>query len=383
MRLALDRLRRRRLWGLPVPDLALAGVLCLVAAASVLTGNPAEGPIALTLPVAVATTLALAWRRRSPVVALAVIAAAGLLQALLAQSPGSLWSLAVYAIAVYSLAAWSTEGVAAIAGAAFVAVLLVQERLDNGVDYVFILLLFGGVWLLGRASRHWRGRVSAADERQREAARLAVAEERVRIARDLHDVVAHSLGAIAVQADAAEAALQLAPDRAVTPVRVIRQTAREALTDIRGVLDMLRGGEDDVPGVASPAASAVAGLVDSARAAGMRIELDLRLTDGLVPPAVDLACYRIVQESLTNARKHAPGAAVSIAVVQARRELRVEIRSSAAAAAASSEPSGRGYGIRGMRERVRELGGSLEAGPEPGGGFAVRAAIPLPAGRRA
>jgi len=383
MRLALDRIRRRRLWGLPVPDVALAGALCLVAAASVLTGNPVEGPVALTLPVAVVTTLALAWRRRAPVLALALIAAAGLLQAFLAQSPGSLWSLVVYLIGVYSLAAWSTEGIAAIAGAAFVAVLLVEERLDNGVDYVFILLLFGGVWLLGRASRYWRGRVSAAEQRQREAARLAVAEERVRIARDLHDVVAHSLGAIAVQADAAEAALQLAPERAATPVRVIRQTAREALTDIRGVLDMLRGGDDEQPGVASPAVSAVTALVESARVAGMRIELDLRLSDDLVPPAVDLACYRIVQESLTNARKHAPGTEVAIAVAQDRRELRVVVRNAAAVVPGSVEPEGRGYGIRGMRERVRELGGTLDAAATADGGFEVRAAIPLHRGSRA
>src|SRR5690606_3677119 len=146
MRQAIARSWRRSLLGFPAPDVALAAALCAVAIASVLTGNPDEGPLAVTLPAAVVSTAALLWRRRSPLVAVALVMVAGTAQTVLSQSPGSLWSLAVHAIVMYSLAAYLPEGLAAIAGAVLTAVLLVQERLDNGVDYVFILLLFGGLW---------------------------------------------------------------------------------------------------------------------------------------------------------------------------------------------------------------------------------------------
>ncbi|QDZ15136.1 sensor histidine kinase [Humibacter ginsenosidimutans] len=382
---AVVRLRRRRLAGFPVPDVALAALLCIVAVASVLTGNPDEGPVALTLPVAVATTAALLWRRREPLVCVAIIVMAGFVQTVASQPPGSLWSLAVYAIAMYSLAAYRSEGVAAVAGAVFVAALLVQERIDNGVDYVFILLLFGGLWLLGRLSRYWRTRVSTAEQRQHEAARLAVAEERVRIARELHDIVAHSLSVIAVQSDAAEAALVSAPDRAAAPVQAIRSTARGALGEIRRMLDVLRTDDDELPGVDSPGIGAIEGLVEATRASGCSVELDVRLTDALVPPEVDLAGYRIIQECLTNVRKHAHGADAVVTITQERSRLVLRVTNTAGengSAVGGKQTAGGGYGVRGMRERVESLGGTLHAGPTADGGFEADAVLPLPAGRR-
>lgn len=371
---ALARFRQRVLWGFPAPDVVLAGVLCLVAVLSVLTGNPAEGPVVVTLPVAVVSTVALLWRRRGPMVTTALIVLSGTAQTVLSQPPGSLWSLVVYVVTMYSLAAYLPEGTAAIAGAVFVAALLIQERIGDGVDYVFILLLFGGVWVLGRASQRWRGRVSTAERRQREAARLAVAEERLRIARDLHDVVAHSLSVIAVQSDAAEAVLATAPERAVEPVRAIRTTAREALTEIRRVLDVLRA-DDDLPNSGSPGVAAVAALVESARSAGASVAVTERLGDVPLPPEVDLAAYRIVQECLTNVLKHAPGAAVAIAIEQAADRLVVRVTNSLPGSpAAGSE--GSGYGISGMRERAEALGGTLDAGAAAGR-FEVQAILPL------
>ena len=376
MRQAIARFRRRSLWGFPASDVALAAAFCAVAVVSVLTGNPDEGPVALTLPVAVVTTGALLWRRRNPLVAAALVIVAGIAQTVLSQSPGSLWALAVLAIVMYSLAAHLSEGLAAIAGAVLVAALLIEERLDNGVDYVFILLLFGAVWLLGRTSRMWRDRVSTAERRQTEAAHLAVAEERVRIARDVHDVVAHSLSVIAVQADAAQAALDSAPARAAEPVRAIRDTARGALTEIRTMLDVLRTDDDDLPGRVSPGIAAIAGLVDAASAAGTPASLEVRLTDAPVPPAVDLAAYRIVQESLTNVRRHAPGAPVSVSVAQERDRLTVRTANGPTAYEPPA-PGGSGYGIAGMRERAAALGGGVEAAPTDDGGFAVTAVLPL------
>ena len=376
---ALVRLRRRTVGGFPAPDVALAVVLCVVAVVSVLTGNPDEGPLAVTLPVAVASTAALLWRRRNPLVCIAIILLAGTVQTVMSQSPGSLWSLAVYAIAMYSLAAYRSEGVAAIAGAVFVAVLLLQERIDNGVDYVFILLLFGGLWLLGRLSRHWRGRVSSAEQRQHEAARLAVAEERVRIARELHDIVAHSLSVIAVQSDAAEAALVSAPDRAVAPVQAIRATARGALGEIRRMLDVLRTDDDELPGVASPGIGAIEGLVEATRETGSTVTLDVQLTDALVPPEVDLAGYRIIQECLTNVRKHARGADVAVTILQERSRMVLRVANTAGEGDPAAGP---GYGVRGMRERAHSLGGELHATATAQGGFEVDAALPLPTASR-
>lgn len=372
MRPVLARFRRSTVWGFAAPDALLAAVACVIAVASVLTGNPAEGPLVVTLPVAVVMALALLWRRRMPWLAATLVAASGLVQTLLAQTPGSLWALAISAIVVYSTAAWSTEAVAGITGAGFVAVLLIEEKLASGVDYVFILLLFGSIWLLGRASSYWRSRVTLAEQRQQQAARLAAAEERLRIARDLHDVVAHSLGAIAVQADAAEAALQMAPERAVAPVRAIRDTAREALADIRNVLDVLR--EEDDPGASHGVGSAgITAMVDAARAAGMRIALQAQGDVDAVPGGIARATYRIVQESLTNARKHSPGAQTAVLIRRRDGVLTVRVVNDG-----NAHPStGSGYGIRGMRERVEQLGGMLTAQPTADGGFEVLATLPL------
>ena len=381
MRPVFARFRRSTVWGFPAPDAVLALVVCVIAVASAVTGNPVEGPLVITLPVAIVMTLALVWRRRMPWLTVALVAVAGLVQSLLAQSPGSLWSLAVFAIAVYSVAAWSSEAVAAVAGAGFVGILLFEEKLHDGVDYVFILLLFGGVWLLGRASSYWRGRVTVAERRQQQAAKLAAAEERLRIARDVHDVVAHSLGAIAVQADAAEAALQVAPDRAVQPVRAIRDTAREALADIRRVLDVLH--EDDDTDTertdaerTGTARTDIAALVAGARATGMRVALELDPTARVVPAELRSTGYRIVQESLSNIRRHAPGATATVSVRRDGDDLLLSISDDGAGGGAA-QTAGTGYGIRGMRERAERLGGTLTAGPAPDGGFHVRARLPL------
>lgn len=376
MRRVLARFRQRTLLGLPAPDVALAALLCAIAVMSVLTGNPDEGPMALTLPVALVSTLALAWRRRLPLVMIGLVAVAGLVQTLLAQDPGSLWSLAVCGIAMYSLAAWSSEPVAATGGGVFVLALLVEEGLGGGVDQVFILLLFGSTWLLGRASRSWRGRVSLAERRQQEAAQLAAAEERLRIARDLHDVIAHSLGAIAVQADAAEAALQVAPERAIAPVRAIRETARDSLTEIRRALDQLRA-DDAAP---APDLGRIPALVDAARAAGARITLRMPPDSPRVPAAVGAAGYRIAQEALTNAARHAPGSAVEVSVSADAEALEIRVSNGRPDRASAGPPSasvGVGHGLTGMRERARGLGGIVDAGPSDDGGFDVHARLPL------
>ncbi|MGH3745625.1 MAG: histidine kinase, partial [Mycobacteriales bacterium] len=226
MPMSLPRIPRRMLrqqrGGFPVGDLIGAGLVLVIAVVSVLTGRPDEGPHGVTLPVAVVLSAALACRTRAPVAAAITATVAGLVQAAVAEEPGSLWALAVFLVLTYSVAVEREEGWAAVGGAVLVGGEMLMERFDNGVDYVFIVLVFGGAWLLGRGTREWRGRATYAEEHQRDLARLAVAEERVRIARELHDVVAHGLSVIAVQADAAEAALGRDPALAAEPLRAIR-----------------------------------------------------------------------------------------------------------------------------------------------------------------
>jgi signal transduction histidine kinase len=374
----------RRSAGFPRGDLILAAVLGAVAVASVLTGNPDEGPVALTLPVAVVTCAAVAWRTRAPVVSVAFIVAAGTVQTIAAAAPGSLWSLVVYVIVMYSLAAHSREGVAAIAGVGFVAALFLQERIDNGPDYLFIVLLFGGTWLLGRASRLWRTRVSHAEQHQRDLARLAVAEERVRIARELHDSVAHSLSVIAVQSDAAEAALAHDPDRAREPLRAINASARGSLHEIRDMLHLLRTADVNTVEVRTvdgehelrpaPGLGALDTLLATARQSGLAIETDLGDV-GDLPAVVDLAAYRIVQEALTNVRKHAGSVSVTLVIRRSGGSVELEVANSPGVP--TIRPVGSGLGLLGIRERVALLGGTLQTGTTGGGGFRLAVCLPL------
>lgn len=358
--------------GFPLGDLLLAALLCVIAVASVATGNPDEGPLPVTLPVAVVTAAALAWRSRSPVVSVALVLVADIVQLVLAEPAGSLWSLVVFVIVMYSAAAHYTEGRAAIAGIVMVAVELLEERVTNGTDYLFVILLFGGVWLLGRASRLWRNRVSKAEQHQQDLARLAVSDERVRIARELHDVVAHSLSVIAVQADAAGAALDRAPELAREPLNVINATARGSLHEIRDMLQLLRSDDGDLR--PTPGLGALGELLESAEKSGLSVESHLSLTEKPLPPVVDLAAYRILQEALTNVARHAGTVAVTVTVRESDGALELEIVN--AAGASPRKLASAGVGLLGIRERVVLLGGTLEAGPTISGGFRLFARLP-------
>lgn len=364
--------RNARPGGFPVPDLALAALLFLIAVASAATGQPDEGPPAITVPAAVAMTAPLAWRRKLPLLPALAAAAANLLQGWLAHTPGSLWSLVVFAVGMYSVAAWSSEGAAAIGGSVLLAALLAGEWLGHGPDYLFIVLVFGGIWLLGRAARVWRGRLKYQQLHESDAARLAVAEERLRIARELHDVLGHSMSVIAVQADAAGAALDGRPDLAREPLRVIHSTARGSLAEIRAMLDVLRG-ED---GEAAPGLSRLGPLLDGSALAGLPVTQRISADLPALEPAADLALYRVVQESLTNVLKHAGMIPTSVSVQPAGGGVEAEIRN-APGHVPPGDP-GRGYGLQGLRERMQLAGGTLDAGPMDDGGWRVCARIPGP-----
>jgi len=216
--------------------------------------------------------------------------------------------------------------------------------------------------------------------------RRAALEERTRIARELHDVVAHHMSLIAVRAETAGYRLPDVPEPALTEFGSLSQLAREALADMRRLLGVLR---QDLPaGLApQPQLSDLPALVDAAREAGVAVSLTSSGSTGELPESVSLCAYRIVQESLSNASQHAPGAAISICVDQDSTAIRLQITNGPASLPdPAGEPGpgpepgpepGPGHGLAGMRERVALLGGSLTAGPVPRGGFEVTAVLPL------
>lgn len=224
-----------------------------------------------------------------------------------------------------------------------------------------------------------------ADQLRRErlhGERAAAAEERARIAREMHDVIGHGVGVIALQADAAAAALDSRPDLARAPVAAIRESAGEAMREMRRVLRMWNrddegtddAGADDEARHPRPGLADLPRLVDRARRAGAVIDVTVEGEPQPVTTSTDLALYRVAQEALTNARRHAPGAPVCLTLRWSATGVRLSVLDHGP----GPEGVSSGYGLAGMRERVRLLGGDLSAGPAPGGGFCVEARLPLP-----
>lgn len=363
-----------------VGGLVVLGVLGHVAAgqlgSAVLTGIQA-GP--------------LAFRRTRPWPVFLVIAAASVVQAVLVDFPivGQL----AFPIAVYSVARWARrwQGVVALLvgyAGAVVATLRWITAFDGDITpgtftpyLVTIAAIVTTAWALGFAGQQREGYVAAlvgrAEQAERMAERevqLAAQDERARIAREMHDVVAHGLSVIVVQADGAGYASAKDPEVAVETLARIGATGRESLTEMRRLLGLLRGGDSGVrpqPGLAD-----VTHLVTDARATGARVDADLPEPWPTVPEGAGLAAYRIVQEALTNVRKHAgPDAEVTVRVGVEAGAIAIEVLDDGRGGAAASD--GAGLGMLGMRERAAARGGTLEAGPAPGGGFAVSARIPL------
>jgi signal transduction histidine kinase len=227
---------------------------------------------------------------------------------------------------------------------------------------------------------------AATQQTQAERAQRAVLEERTRIARELHDVVAHHMSLVAVRAETAPYRLTSLPEPVRAEFAALSDVAREALADMRRLLGVLRY-DQPVAVAPQPDLTDLPGLVDAARQAGVSVELTVPETDARVPSGVALCAYRIVQESLSNAGQHAPGAAVIVSVGVAAAGVVLEVANGPADAGAPAgagratgqggDERGPGHGLTGMRERVALLGGSMSAGPAPGGGFVVSAVLPL------
>ena len=333
-----------------------------------------------TIALLVVATGALAARRRYPVAVLTVVFGATLVYLTVGYANGPIWltMITAYVTAVF-LGHRLAAGIVAVAGFAIFPWL---DYLIRDTEAPSLMVLAGlAAWLLvllGAAEivRNRRERVvEAARIREEEALRRA-SEERLRIARELHDALGHHLSLISVQSGVALHVNEELPEQARSSLSAIKEASKEALIELRSVLDILREEGERAPRSPTSTLARMEDLVSQAAAAGLEVRTETEGDARPLPFGVDVAAFRIVQEALTNVTRHAAGATATVRVSYGDRDLTVQVdddgrgRSTNAAA-------GSGKGIIGMRERVTALGGDFEAGSRPGGGFRVRARLPL------
>jgi signal transduction histidine kinase len=369
-----ERLRRNP-W---LIDAALVLVLLVVAVAWAVRRD-AE----LAVPLGLLQALPLLARRRYPVAVLTLVLAATALQTLHYDTLNPL----PLALAVYSLAAHAERLTALLGGIAALAVLVVPLLHDASYHlgpFAFRLVAFAGAWVLGDNMRTRRAYYAALEERaarlEREhddQARRAVAEEQARIARELHDVLAHNVSVMVVQAAAAQDVFDSRPARAREALRSIEQTGRSALQELRRLLGAVRT-EEHGPLEPQPGLTRLADLVDQVRRAGLEVDLNVEGNPRPLAAGVDLAAYRVVQEALTNTIKHAHASTAGVRVRYGGS--RIELLVTDDGVGPSVNGSADGHGLIGMRERVALYGGELETTARPGGGFLVRASLPAEQG---
>jgi signal transduction histidine kinase len=353
-----------------------------------------RGTLALGYALALLHTLPLAARRRFPGAVLGISVASGLAFAAIGLPPFFLGPAML--VAVYSVAAYGSRWVA-LAGLAVAEVGLVAVQLTPVKYDALMLVVFMGflavAWLLGQFAHNYRAYAARLEERTaeleraREAlARKAVAEERLRLARELHDVVAHAMSVIAVQSGVGVHVADSRPEEVGRALAAIEATSRAALTELRRLLGVLRQDSDEPQGDLSPVPDLadLDSLLAEVTKAGLAVRLRVEGTPSPLPAGVDLSAYRIVQEALTNVVKHAGPAQAHVTIRYRDRDLTVEVTDDGrgVGAPAGDDRGGTGHGLIGMRERVAALGGDLEIGPCPGGGFRVAARLPLAAERR-
>jgi signal transduction histidine kinase len=365
------------------PPLALAAFLLFVgpvAARSVPGTRPLDAPALFLLA---AAALSLVGWRSAPVVAFGACLALSVVFVWLGYSPGPVY-LAPFAglLVVVARSRASTWVSAAILSAASLALARAASGWSLGI-LVFTVVWLAATGLFAVGVRVRRGFQAEIESRGRfekqsmeEEGRRKAAEERLRIARDVHDVVGHSLAVISLQAGVAEHLLKSRPEEAQRAVAAIRSVSKEALSQLRTELAQLRG-EDAATPIAGPAPglAEVPALVDSLRAAGVAVELEVKTAGRPVPDIISAACYRIVQEALTNVARHAgPGAAAKVRLDSNDDHLEIEILDDGPGSA-TSNPGGQG--LIGMRDRTTALGGSFTSNDRPDGGFRVSAVLPL------
>jgi signal transduction histidine kinase len=328
-----------------------------------------------------ATSLALMWRRRAPLTVLAFITGADLAYYLAYGAPEGLGSL------LPALVAWYAVGRhlpvrSGVPGGMLVLLGLVGHELTdpifglNGLE-LLLWLVVAGAWVVGQAFQRRAREADQLVESREETARLAVAEERTRIARELHDVVGHGLSVAVLQLVAAAGFLdQAQPDAARDRIGTAERSAREALAEMRRLLDLLD--EDTRASLTpQPGLEQVHRLLDDTRAAGATLDLAVRGERVVLPAGLDLAAYRVLQEALTNVLKHADPPAADVVITYGRDSLDLEVRDHGNGPSRRAAVAGGGRGLAGMRERVRLYDGDLQVGPAGDGGYVVHARFPV------
>jgi signal transduction histidine kinase len=366
----------RRPWLL---DAGIAVVLVVCALLEGVTG-PTARPRWLHLLLVVVVMGAVAFRRRFPLTTLGVVAVG----MMVVDPDGQLSTFAALVLVSFT-AGIELDPPRAYWGLALAVVpFWIGFAADEPVvsDFVAVTVLYGGAWAVGqmvrqrtREAAEHAARADRAERDREERAARAVAGERARIARELHDIVSHSISVIAVQTQAVRRRLGSERAREADDLRAVEATARQAMAEMRRLFGVLRA-EGERPALSpQPGLDQLDRLIADTRAAGLDVSLEVEGEAAPLSPGLDLAAYRVVQEALTNVRKHAGGGVVAVRVRHGAGDLDVVVEDSGGRP--TGDADGAGLGLVGMRERIALYGGTLDAGPRPDGGFTVHARLPL------
>ena len=369
------------------PDVTIAAALLalgLVEALGLADAAPVWPQALLTF----GWTVPLLWRRRWPLVVLAVVIVMGPTLSLVNDQGGVMSFVLAAILAAYTVgreleapATWWGPGLTV--GFGWVVFGATDGELS---DFVFVALLYGGAWAVGYAIRRRDQQLGELTRETEDLRRLhaerelrAVEEERARIARELHDIVSHSISVITIQAQAVRRRLGPSQSNEIDTLRGIEMAARQAMAEMRRLLGVLRAPGDRGALAPQPGLDQLTELIAEARTAGIEVTLSVEGEPMLLPPGVGLTSYRVVQEALTNVRKHTDALAAAVVLRYHPDSLEILVDDSgegrAGAPVGSLSPSG--HGLAGMRERVTLYGGSLSAGSRPEGGFRVHVSLPL------
>ncbi|MCW2910412.1 MAG: histidine kinase [Actinomycetia bacterium] len=367
-------------------DGVLAAALGILGLAPALAGGRYE-----LVVISLVLVIPLVFRRDHPVAAFAIGITVGALQVLLDIQVNSIDLVIVvllYTLAAYGRRRVSLAGLAiCLAGSAAAVARWAPSSQLSLAHWVMIgFIMFAGssliAWVLGDSVRYRRAYYSSLEdraarlERERDAqAQIAAAAERARIARELHDVIAHNVSVMVVQADGASYALDSSPERARQALGAIASTGRQALAEMRRMLGVLRSDDDATGLVPLPGIGQLGELLEQTRASGLDVSFTVQGVPGPLPGGLALAAYRIIQESLTNTRKHGgPRASARVLLRYCEDVLMLQITDDGRGATVAD---GAGHGLTGMRERVALYNGTLRTGPLPGGGYQVTARLPV------
>ncbi len=363
------------------PGLIDAGLAAMVLAPTIAWTTEPGNSRGVAVAFSFAQVLPLLLRRRFPLVVLGAVLGASVATEL---------SLDVFpafalALALYTVASHSERRVAAVAGVTTLAVLAAMPiRVGNHGDrdsFFHLVIFAAAAWILGDNLRTKRAYYRELEERaerlereQEERAALAAADEQARIARELHDVIAHSVSVMVVQAAAASEVFDRQPERARESLRSIEESGRSAMTELRRLLGVVRTGEKGAR-APQPGLETLETLAEQVRSTGLAVELELNGDLSDLPAGVDLSAFRIVQEALTNTLKHAQATRVDVVVRRKASGLEIEVSDDGGGPPA--ENGSDGHGLIGMSQRAELLGGVVEAGAGASGGFTVKASFPL------